>query len=188
MEKIMTDREPAETVLGGRRGCFPGYTKIMTPAGLLPIAAINEGDEVYALDSDDKVVAKRVFYTTAHPARSIIAIKSEKASFEVTRTHSIRTSKGFKRVRSIAVGDIVLASKGPSAPLEQHRVVAVEEKPKPVPVYNLVVEGSYTFLTEACIAHSFSRFKTLRMFFHEIMRLVIKRGPGVDDDIKDYGF
>ncbi|MET0072480.1 MAG: Hint domain-containing protein [Candidatus Thiodiazotropha sp.] len=152
-------------------GCFPADTEIKTPYGWKPIKDLSTGSVVVSYTKRGQLVNSKVLQQCTHTLCNIVTIVTadRNASFTATEIHAVNTSGGWLRINQLKAGDRVtyLADNGKIA---CHTVLSIEKTERRETVYNLIVEGHYTFITRSCLAHSFSYFRAVRIQAYEFLR------------------
>lgn len=152
----------------GRGSCFPAGTNICTPSGNLPIEKINCGDFVIAVDQFGQKLIRRVTKHISFGNRSVSKITFDDATyFSVTDHHTIKTLRGWVRVRDLQIGDELIETWDRKT-LISRKIDLIERNVSNETVYNIVVEGECTFIADGVIAHSFTNLRVLRSAFHKI--------------------
>lgn len=144
-------------------GCFPKGTKIKTAEGQIDISLIRAGDSVCSFDDRQNVlVTKRVLKVRKHKQQKIWKIGfTDGHQIRTTAIHSFRVQGKWKKARDIEKGDIMLCinSKGKFISRSvSHSNLSNDAED----VFNLIVEGPFTFIANGSIANSFSYFRGFR--------------------------
>ncbi len=156
---------------GGGGGCFTSDTKVKTADGWKEIHLINEGDGVISINNDGQLATRKVLRKKMHLNRRTLRVQTNNSSFGVTEIHSIKTANGnWKRVGQLNVDDVLTHLDDNDQVAEQ--TIQCIEKGCSETVYNLIVEGDYTFIVDGCIAHSFTYFRASRIFYYELVRFM----------------
>lgn len=143
--------------------CFPAGTLIETPDGLRDIASLNEGDVVFAFDlARNTLRARRILKACKFGKKQIWEIAfTDGSRLRTTPSHSLRVAQAWKQAGHLREGDLV-CSFDPSGEME-HRQVAYSSPTNDVEeVFNLIVEGEFSFVADGVVAHSFSHFRAVR--------------------------
>lgn len=149
---------------GGGGSCFPGDALVRTAMGWTQIRDIEQGEKVTALDGDGRLIEREVLRAKTYGKSEIREIRNTTGAvmFRATGSHSVLTKAGWKRVDQLQKGDIVVSyEEGNEAQLTEiglNTKVGTEET-----VYNLVVDGEFTFLVKGCAAHSFTHARGLQV-------------------------
>ena len=155
----------------GRQGdCFPGDSKVMTPFGWRNICELKEDDIVLSYDRDGSLSQRRVMRKNSYSnSSSIVNVVShnDSLSFSATKSHSIKTARGWILVNKLVAGDKIV-SLDDKGRISNHTLKKVEESNRHEPVFNLIIEGNFNFIVKGCVAHSFSYFRILRMLYHTV--------------------
>lgn len=143
-------------------GCFPKNTAVLTPVGLKAISNLKEGDVVLSYDvSKEKLLASRILKAIKYPANNIWEMTFDDVCIRTTASHSFLLHDGtWKKTSEIKLGDKVKFIDGFKRVTSLGQTTDIEE------VYNLIVEENYNFVADGVIAHSFSYFRAVRMFFY----------------------
>lgn len=165
-------REKARLDPSRRDGCFPATAKVSTPFGLKNISDISVGDKVTSFNAYGKPEDCEITRVLKHEPSLILKVDTTGTDFEATGFHSVKTvERGWQKVSQLKTGDTLPYVDNNGVILSQ-TVNTVVSAGRMEPVYNLIVAGSYTFSVEGCIAHSFTRFRTIRVFLHETTRIL----------------
>lgn len=150
---------------GGGGGCFPSNTNILTPSGWRHISVINPGEPVLTVDSNGDFQRQVVIKRKDHRPKPLASIvdRSGKELLRVTRAHSVLTVRGWLRVADLRDGDVLSYLVADDRKLTTVTVGAVLDTQDVETVHNLIVAGSYSFVAQGYVAHSFSYCRTLRM-------------------------
>lgn len=144
--------------------CFPASTQILTVSGMKSIAEIEAGEMVVAYGTDGALSSQKVLKRKNHGPTQILRVVTDDGKYlRVTGGHSVLTSAGWRRINQLQPDDILLSMV--DGVLTKNVVLTIEVEANCEPVYNLIVDGDYTFLPEGCIAHSFTYFRTPRIWF-----------------------
>jgi hypothetical protein len=155
----------------GSDACFPGWVKVQTPRGPLPISTIKEGDVVCTWDTENRHLRSAAVYRRiAHSPVCIWEIVFENAqSIFTTSHHCFLTERGWKKTKDLTYGaSLVDTSTNHARSVKSRRIASVRRTAMVAPVYNIHVEGEFNFIIDGIPAHSFSRFRQLRMSWRRI--------------------
>lgn len=154
-------------------GCFPYHTKVSTPTGFCFIGEIAEGDIIFSFDSDTgELVERRVTRLIRHdPMKLVKLVTSGGKVLNVTENHRILTKNGFSRIDTLHVGEMIMVDLKSSTFEELN---AIEENDIVEPVFNLIVEDSFTFLADGFVVHSFSTKPKLQKIYWKLICLAEK--------------
>lgn len=124
--------------------CFTEGTSVMTINGSMPIESLRPGDLIYSYDE----VSKSYYYSPVeqvleNSADVIIALTVGGETIRSTQSHPYLTSEGWMEAGSIGIGDELLTSNGEYIKVE---AVTIEDSEQLVPVYNLSVENTHTYI------------------------------------------
>lgn len=160
---------PGPASSGRKGGCFPAETKILTPNGWKRIVDLSRSSLVLSRDSNNNLRTSRVVRFVEHAPRKTLAVSlSDKTSFSATRVHSILTGRGWLRVGQLRRGDKVYRFDS-DGKLSNGSVLSVTSNENLEQVYNLVIGENFTFIVQGCVAHSFTYFRSLRMFSYRAL-------------------
>ncbi len=148
--------------------CFPGDAKIRTPKGLETLDSLRTGDLVVSWEKNTgKLVNHRVKKVVPYGVSPVIQVDlSDGRTVRVTGHHTIRTSKGWRKVSSLKAGDQIPSVKDG---LYEVRVLGIRHPGESVLVYNLYCEGAYNFVADGMIAHSFTALRTPRVAMNKVL-------------------
>lgn len=151
--------------------CFPADVLIRTAAGARSIAEIQAGDFVMAYDRNGMLAPQRVAKKTSHKVGSVVVVRTDgEWSVVATAAHAVLTPRGWKRIADLRTGDDVIQVTTEGERLV--RTVLTVSSRGLEPVYNLIVEHHYSFVTDGgCVAHSFSYCRSARVMAHELARI-----------------
>jgi hypothetical protein len=126
---------------GGGGDCFPAGVPILMADGTeKPIEQVKEGEFVATQNG-----CKKVLEVVTHRKRPILSIDGMRTS----RTHSFLLDTGkWKMARDIVIGDKLEKNDGST-----HEVKSVT-KDGMEPVFNLEVDGGYTFIAHGLVVHN----------------------------------
>lgn len=153
--------------------CFPSYTQILTPIGWQDITQLNTGDDVMSLNRQGEIQKRRILRVKEYQPNQIVTVHTDGDSFDTTRSHSIMTQRGWVTVAQLQAGDVI-TQMNQRQQFETQVISAVENNGKTEPVFNLIVQGNYTFIVKGCVAHSFTYFKVFRMITHEVLAVCMQ--------------
>lgn len=145
---------------GGNSGCFASDTLIETPSGRSVISELQVGDQVVALNpASGELEACDILRTVSVKNVCIWTIHLENGqTLKTTRDHSFLDNKGMWRTtKQLSAGDFLNTRFGDVEINSIHESSTCED------VHNLIVSGSYIFIAEGCIVHSFTRLRSLRV-------------------------
>lgn len=148
---------------GKEGGCFTSDTLITTPCGEKRIGNIVAGEKVVSISKSGEISHNLVLEKKIYANASILKICLDNGiTISTTTTHSFLLLHGWTRAKHIQPGDILCGSKGDLKVLD---IYLSEEREC---VYNLVVEGSYTFIASGVNVHCFSWMRRVRMFIWDM--------------------
>ncbi|OPL11715.1 MAG: hypothetical protein AVO39_05210 [delta proteobacterium MLS_D] len=133
-----TDIAEAEAEEEMSRGCFPAEAELLLEDGTpRRLADVRPGDMVLTYDIGyEKVEARPVVEVYTFEANHLFVLND---TFATTGTERLLTRKGWKRVRDLKPGDMVLSGGGMT------EIKSVERRPVNIPVYNIHVDDTHTF-------------------------------------------
>ena len=145
---------------GSSGGCFPAGTLVRTPIGDVPIEALNSGDLIESIVvGSGEVSTRKILKKQIHGERRIWRIEfSNGDSINTTQIHSFFDGSKWKRAGEIVEGDSLVGSHS-----ERRVVVRSFMTERLEPVYNLIVEGDFTFFAAGAVVHCFSYFRQFRI-------------------------
>lgn len=147
--------------------CFPKGTNILTPVGSKDISLLNKGDHVVSIDSDNKHHISRVLKVKVHSNERLWLIKfSDGSCLKTTSNHAFFTKNGWVESQNLISGSDIFSSN--SKKITQKKVTFSSEIQESDDVYNLYVENNFNFVANGMIAHSFSKFRQVRIFIWSI--------------------
>ncbi len=131
---------------GGSSVCFSGETRISTPNGVTMIKDLKIGDTVLGYDIEaDKKVEVKVLDLFSRKANSFYILNNH---IQVTPEHPFYTSKGWKKVKDLAIGDKLFTADG------WLKLSSKEKVNQELLVYNLSVESPNTYFAEGVLVHN----------------------------------
>jgi hypothetical protein len=147
---------------GGGSSCFPKGTLVATPYGLSDISTLKEGDHVIAFGRDnDALRVRRILRKMSHGRSRLWTIHfSDGTSLRTTSVHCFRVENQWVKAFNLSPGATVTCVG--DGKLGSKVVVRSEASQEFEPVFNLIVEGDFTFIADGVLAHSFSHFRGLR--------------------------
>lgn len=168
-EKKKRDQEYWNTVNGGKGGgCFPNGTKISTPLGMKDISELQVGEYVLSIDQKDntkrvgKILKKPKYYN-----RKIWLLEFVDGSFlRTTSEHTFSVNGKWKKASEIGSGEDILSSN--NGLVEEKGVKISRQTTETEDVYNIIVDGNFTFIADGVLAHSFTYFRGSRIFLWSI--------------------
>lgn len=153
---------------GGHGSCFPAGTHVCTPNGSTPIENINRGDYVMAVDAFGTTLIRRVTKLNSYGARPVSKITFDDTTWvSVTDHHTVKTQRGWMRVRDLRTGDGLVSALDGKLPAFR-KIGKIERGASIESVYNIVVEGECTFVAGGIVAHSFTSFRVIRSAIYRL--------------------
>jgi len=152
--------------LNSNTSCFPKCTQILSPGGWRTIGDLIAGDHVISIGRDRESHVREVLRLKRHRPASLVKIFTGDYSFKATLAHSVMTSKGWKTVRRLRIGD-ELGQLNEQGDFIFEQVSSIDHHAGIEPVFNIIVEKDYTFVVRGCIAHSFTGLRNLQMALSE---------------------
>ena len=135
--------------IGG--ACFVAGTKIKTPLGLKNIEELKVGDYVLSYDtSNGTLKEEKILKTFIHETNEYVLIKTKNKSVETTKDHPFLTTKGWKKVSELHIGDTLITNNGK----EQIENMEAIKKANIFKVYNLEVEGLHNYIANGFVVHN----------------------------------
>jgi hypothetical protein len=141
-------------VIGKACNCFVGGTLVDTPAGPVPIEQVAVGDEVLTRDESDPNQPARpgkvthVFQNMAPVMLWIVLANGQPIG--TTPGHEVWTcQEGWTWAGHVRVGDAFLDPFG-----TPRTIVQIVVDPTPTIVYNLEVDGTFTYFVESVWVHN----------------------------------
>ena len=155
------------------KDCLPAGTKVLTPNGWVNIESIAKGDKVLSLGNRGDIREAIVLNLNKFSSSPITIIRTESGiePIRATKSHSFKTERGWLRVDEIRIGDKIWNVDNNSQ-IKYRSVADIEHDTSIEPVFNILVEKDYTFVTQGGIAHSFSYFRALRILVNELVRII----------------
>lgn len=149
---------------GGGSNCFPKGTLVGTPYGLSDISTLQEGDHVIAFGRESNAPrVRRILRKRSHGRSRLWTVHfSDGTSLRTTAVHCFRVEDQWVKALDITPGTAVACVRNGS--LGTKVVVRSEASQEAEPVFNLIVEGDFTFIADGALVHSFSYFRGLRSF------------------------
>ena len=89
--------------------CVPSKEPINTPDGVIRASAVREGQELWALDDEGRLVKTSVVSVGWRRAREIVEIRTDQNRLRVTPEHPVATPGGWVEAGSLVVGDKIEA-------------------------------------------------------------------------------
>lgn len=164
-----SDRKaPSHESMGSRgsaSGCFPSGTLINTPGGVCDIATLQEGEQVVSVDPwSMTLTTARILKTHVHRDSIIWRLGFEDGtSIRTTAVHAFRVDGRWRRALAVQPGDRLTVC-DPSGHFTTKTIAHAWETSERAQVYNLIVEGGFQFLADGLVVHSFSYFRTIRVW------------------------
>ena len=150
---------------GGRRGggCFPKGTNITTPRGLRDISTLQAGDAVTTVNPNDHTRhTRKILKHLSHAMRKVWCLQFADGSFiRTTGIHSFSVQGTWCMAYKIIPGVSFTVFEKNGAVVEK-LVERSYETNETENVYNLIVEGDFSFVADGAVVHSFSYFRTVR--------------------------
>lgn len=154
---------------GAGGGCFPAGTQIETPEGVRDISAIRQEEAVVSVDvASGARTISRVLKVRTHLQRRLWRLTfADGQRIVTTSVHSFLVGGEWRIARKIVSGDAVTMSDqtGVAARVVTASTAAAEV----ADVYNLIVGGTFTFIADGAIVHSFTYCRKLRMVAWQVV-------------------
>ncbi len=152
---------------------------ILTAIGAVDIASLKEGDSILTFDIRRAALnPERILKVSEHRDCRIWEITfTDGHQVQTTAVHSFRLAQGWKMARDISGGDTVRCmTKGETL---LRKVSESRQTMKVGNVFNLIVEGQFSFVADDAVVHSFSYFRIPRMlawaFYAKLRRHLLGR-------------
>ena len=170
-EALHRDHHYKDLIMGEQakasQSCFPAWTLVLTPTGWKKIADICEGELVISLSKGDEIVASPVLKVKQHEPVLLTKIHfANSKPIYTTFIHSFKTERGFIRANCLKLSDQLL-NVDRKGVLQSSQVLQVQKTYDKAPVYNLIVQGNYSYVVEGYVASSYSYFREFRIFVSE---------------------
>lgn len=156
--------------------CFPFSALILTPYGEVPIGETYVGQIILSRRNDGLLVPRPITKKLVYGVTPIIEVKFESGnkSFECAPVHSFLSNKGWLSIQKLHPGDSIVQFDSSLC-----RIESILPTSKMEPVFNLYTQGEHNFIANGCVAHNFTRFRTLRTFIH---RMFFDKVPEISID------
>ncbi|MDC6361645.1 MULTISPECIES: Hint domain-containing protein [Flavobacteriaceae] len=170
----------------GGPDCFPKDTRILTSNGYLKIQDIRRETKVLSFcNRTNKLEEKAVLhFVKGHISKNVIEIQFDNgSSLKVTKNHPFLSNGKWIKAKKLKSGQKMVrhAQDGTSGSLEIKNLIPVDHE---VEVYNLIVDGHFSFIAEGFPAHCFANCKVIRTLFWQ----TIKKGREVFKYINPQSF
>ena len=164
----------------GGGGCFPAGTLIKTSSGAIDIACLAPNDEILAYNPRQNALRSRqVLAVRKYEKRRLCSLTfADGHRILVTSVHSFRVKHDWKQTRNLIAGDSVSCI-DQAGNVNTHTVAAVVPTNETEDVFNLIVDGDFSFIADGAIVHSFSRFRRLRVFCWSTYSSITRRCAGI---------
>ena len=178
-KKVSQSKSSAQKTSSVKRktGCFVAGTKISSEKGFKNIEDIKVGDRVWSEDTKTgKKALKRVKKIFVREKDSIIRLTINGETIETTQEHPFWIKdQGWIPAGCLREGDIVKLQNGQYVPIEEYKVILLEE---PILVYNFHVEDyeCYYVSTQKVLVHNMCAMKTPKYNNKEITELAEQLG------------
>jgi len=168
-EYLHEQRTPTGGGGGGKPSCFPSSAQVLTPGGWRRIADIKSGEIVLARKGNGEFIRQHVIMRKDYAPCQIAYVVGSDGSelLRVTRSHTVLTDGGWRMVDHLRTGDRLIGTYD-GRRLSLGTVERVIDSGLLEPVHNLIVSGSYNFVAQGCVSHSFTYFRVPRMVYSEI--------------------
>lgn len=132
--------------------CFPGYTKVLTADGYVPIKNINVGVEVASYNEDTgRVEYRKVLRKFEKKPTAIVKVEVGGKEIYCTPNHKFYTKDGWKEARELSKKDQLLHH---DVSNEYVNVERVSEGTMSDIVYNIEVEDNHNYFVEGYLVHN----------------------------------
>lgn len=152
--------------------CFPAGTLIETPYGLRDIDSIAKNEIVLAFNpKQNSFFPRKILKVYKHKKNTIWEVSfTDGSKVRTTANHSFLVARKWRRTRQIHKGDH-LSSIDEFGGHVTRQVVDCSSTSHMEEVFNLVVEGDFSFIADGIIAHSFSYFREIRILLWTLKSL-----------------
>lgn len=143
--------------------CFPKGTQIQTPFGLRDISELKIGDHVISYNKKGhKKTTRKILKAMSYKNTNIWQLElANKSSIRTTSIHSFLSCGQWKKAKDICKGSTIMQLKEDGS-LEEAVIVASYKTKDVETVYNIIVEGDFSFLADGALVHSFTYFRGVR--------------------------
>lgn len=153
-------------------GCFPADTRVTCIDGPREIVNIARDDLVLSIDREGRLRFSRVLKVAAHPAcRLWKVVFSDGSTLKTTARQSLCVNERRSTVREIKPGDEV-TSIWPGPTVGRKAVAEISALTDYEHVFNLIVEGDFSFVANNSVAYSFTYLPRLRAAVWTIREIV----------------
>jgi microcystin-dependent protein len=157
-----------------RRCCFPGGTKISTPAGSIDIENIKESMVVNSFNhTTGSIEANKVKKIFKHNHKNqegdqLIKITHESGDVTLTKNHWVYTDSGTKGEfkKYIDAGDLIVGNYLITSENKKSKILNIEEVDEVDYVYNFEVEENHNFIASNVKVHNGGKGKGCRCVYY----------------------
>ncbi len=156
-----------------RPGCFPAGTRIETPRGVVDIASAKEGDIVLAFDRSRNMLRSRRIIKVCKYGKNTIweIVFTDGKRIRTTASHSFCVGHIWRQARQIVATDY-LCCLDASGRIATRQVAMSSSTTELEEVFNLIVDGDFSFVADGLVAHSFSYFRALRILGWSVYSMI----------------
>lgn len=148
---------------GGSSGCFPAGAMVKTTDGPRDISSLKKGDWVVSYDWRHHTEVRQPVLKLVRKRNSVWVIAfADGYRIRTTASHSLRVNGAWKTVGSVKPGDRVHCVDEAGKEISRE-VAGSAQSGEMEDVFNIVVRGNFTFIVDGVLAHSFTRFRLLRV-------------------------
>jgi predicted lipid-binding transport protein (Tim44 family) len=136
------------------KGCFFPESPILKADGTeSPISTLMQGEEVFGLTAEGRLVRTRVREVLRHEAEDYILLRTERVVIRATAEHPFYVGHGtFKTIEALKQGDSVFAWDGKG--LTEQRIVSLQRVEEHVQVFNLRTDPPNTYFAGHILVHN----------------------------------
>ncbi len=158
-----------------KAACFPAGTIIETPSGVIDIESTKAGDLVLAYDPYKNELRHRSILKVCNYGKNLVwEIKFKDGSqLRTTASHALRVGKWWKKASCVDKGDLICCIDS-SRQVVTKQVVYSSATTDIKEVFNLIVDGEFSFVASGVVAHSFSYLRLVRCLWWTIYSTLSK--------------
>ena len=147
--------------------CFPLTTKILTPCGPRDLASLRVGDLVLSQAVSGRINVQKVTrkLDKGDAIISVVTLQDGR-KLRTTGHHTVLSNRGWVRVDTLEVGDILSCVDSSGRPYHSNVVALQTEAVEPV--FNLYTTGDHNVIADGVVAHNFTAFRVLRTSWHRL--------------------
>lgn len=153
-----------------KRGCFPAGSCIWTAAGQVPIELLREGDFIVSWSHFLRNTILRPVTRTFRCLSSTVEIHVSDSPMRMRTTlhHTVRTQRGWLRVRQLRVGDELMAMRWGMEEPAGLTINGLTISSTVEEVFNLYTAHEHNFFAAGFLVHSFTELRWLRALWYGI--------------------